>query len=319
MLERHSTVLFLDLNADDFSTGFSASDFQIPVFAHNSILPKELAGKFFNLPIISLREEGTGATASWDSSIHESVSINRVTQENERVYLIVKAVVRLSHPAPMDLVLRKRLCISVVKRQSIKEKIKKTLGRSSIVQSVSVIYEIVSNVPKASAELENRQSLAEIAASGQEVETDSGETFIERYSRGVSAVDTILFLDRLRQSVAVKEALKSHGKAAQQSMRKTVSVPNFSNVIKSSASQDNLSSSGIHRMKSSMSVQDFSHEGGRGGRRMRMELATVPEGETGEVDNIVRPTFLNLGPAINTRSDVIIISDTFLGCILRDM
>ena len=32
---------------------------------------------------------------------------------------------------------------------------------------------------------------------------------------------------------------------------------------------------------------------------MRSELATVPEGEAGEVDNIVRPTFLNLG--INNR------------------
>ena len=134
-------------------------------------------------------------------------------------------------------------------------------------------------VPKASAELENRQSLAEIAASGQEVETDSGETFIERYSRGVSAVDTILFLDRLRQSVAVKEALKSHGKAAQQSMRKTVSVPNFSNVMKSSVSADNISGGGLHKIKTSMSVQDFGQDGGRAGRRVRTELATVPEGE----------------------------------------
>ena len=166
-VERHSTVLFLDLNADDFSTGVTDSDCQIPVYGHNSILPKELAGKFFNLPIIAFTEEGTGAVSSWDSSIHESVYINRVTQDNERVYLIVKAVVRLSHPSPMDLVLRKRLCLSIVKRQSIKEKIKKTLGRSRMVQSVGVIYEMVSNVPKASAELEDRKSLAVIAASGQ--------------------------------------------------------------------------------------------------------------------------------------------------------
>ena len=168
-LERHSTVLFLDLNADDLSTGAAADPDcgQVPVYGHNSILPKELAGKFFNLPIIAVTEEGTGALASWDSSIHESAYINRVTQDTERVYLIVKAVVRLSHPSPMDLVLRKRLCLSIVKRQSIKEKIKKTLGRASLVDSVSVVYEVVSNVPKASAELEDRKSLAVIAASGQ--------------------------------------------------------------------------------------------------------------------------------------------------------
>ena len=148
--ERHFTVLFLDLNADDFSTGVSDSDNEIPVYGINSILPKELSGKFFNLPIIGNMEEGCGAVSSWDSSIHESVFINRITQENERVYIIVKAVLRLSHPAPMDLVLRKRLCISIVKRQSIKEKIKKTLGRSRPLQSVSVVYEIVSNVPKVS-------------------------------------------------------------------------------------------------------------------------------------------------------------------------
>lgn len=42
--------------------------------------------------------------------------------------------------------------------------------------------------------------------------------------RGVSAVESILTLDRLRQSVAVKELLQAQG---QPLMRKTVSVPNF--------------------------------------------------------------------------------------------
>ncbi len=83
-----------------------------------------------------------------------------------------------------------------------------------------------------------------------------GMDFMEQYTQGVSAVETILALDRLRQSVAVKELLRnscgagvraagstagslsggSVGAAAaaqsQQSqfMRKTVSVPNFSHV-----------------------------------------------------------------------------------------
>lgn len=100
---------------------------------------------------------------------------------------------------------------------------------------------------QASEELEDRQSLAVMAASGQdEVTGPDGETFIEKYTRGVSAVETILTLDRLRQSVAVKELINAKSKhllpmggqsasslAANNSnpfMRKTVSVPNISHV-----------------------------------------------------------------------------------------
>ena len=72
-----------------------------------------------------------------------------------------------------------------------------------------------------------------------------GETFIEKYTRGVSAVETILTLDRLRQSVAVKELVNAkaklqpaaalisngnNGMINSQFMRKTVSVPNISHV-----------------------------------------------------------------------------------------
>lgn len=104
---------------------------------------------------------------------------------------------------------------------------------------------------QASEELEDRQSLAVMAASGQDEEMGpDGETFIEKYTRGVLAVETILTLDRKRQSVAVKELINAKSKhllpmggssqgsqvgAAQAVnnspfMRKTVSVPNISHV-----------------------------------------------------------------------------------------
>ena len=70
------------------------------------------------------------ALTSWDSSIHDSLHLNRVTPDNERVYLILKTVVRLSHPAAMELVLRKRICINVYKRQSISERLKKRIGKA---------------------------------------------------------------------------------------------------------------------------------------------------------------------------------------------
>jgi kinesin family protein 13 len=83
-VERHITVLFLDLNADDLSTGQHHHSHQeemlgqqVPVYGHNSILPKELAGRFLELPLVSVWDDeeeevggsGTGATASWDSSL----------------------------------------------------------------------------------------------------------------------------------------------------------------------------------------------------------------------------------------------------------
>jgi kinesin family protein 13 len=50
----------------------------------------------------------------------------------------------------------------------------------------------------------------------------------EKYTRGVSAVESILTLDRLRQSVAVKELLQARG---QPLIRKTVSVPNIAHML----------------------------------------------------------------------------------------
>lgn len=41
-----------------------------------------------------------------------------------------------------------------------------------------VTYEVVSNIPKASEELEERESLAQIAATGEEASAADGETYI---------------------------------------------------------------------------------------------------------------------------------------------
>lgn len=57
------------------------------------------------------------AVCSWDSSIHDSVHLNRVTSPNERIYLIIKATVQLSHPASMELVLRKRIAVNIYNKQ----------------------------------------------------------------------------------------------------------------------------------------------------------------------------------------------------------
>ena len=73
----------------------------------------------------------------------------------------------MSHPSPMDLILRKRLAINIYKKQSLATILKKKIGRVDSITSSGVMYEIVSNVPKASEELEDRESLAQLAASGE--------------------------------------------------------------------------------------------------------------------------------------------------------
>lgn len=177
-MEPHVPVLFLDLNADDLST--QNSNEELTIAGLNSILPKEHGHRFFTLQIMQHFDKDICCIASWDSSIHDSPALNRVTESNERVYLILKTTVRLSHPAPMDLVLRKRLAINIYKRQGFTDKLKKLVRGPDLCQS-GVTYEVVSNIPKASEELEDRESLAKMAASGDDCSASDGETYIGKH------------------------------------------------------------------------------------------------------------------------------------------
>ena len=157
--------------------------------------------------------------------------------------------------------------------------------------SCGVIYEIVSNIPKvklfmkvfhlsnescfpsmllrtrlvfvfplqASEEPEERETLALMAARGDCEETQDGETYIEKYTRGVLEVENILSLERLRQvlyigilgmiwsnsctgwavkmhlvlflqAVTVKEALAAKGRH----LRRSISTPNVQHVMNTS-------------------------------------------------------------------------------------
>eukprot|EP00057_Strongylocentrotus_purpuratus_P008261 XP_011662735.1 PREDICTED: kinesin-like protein KIF13A isoform X3 [Strongylocentrotus purpuratus] len=222
-METHKPVLFLDIETDEMGTSGLLEGIHAAGF--NSILPKELGTKMVNLPIIKYYEKDVCACASWDSSLHDSPYLNRNTNPNERIYLIVKAVVQLSHPATMELVVRKRICVNIYKKQGFATAFRRRLGKGDTVHSCGVTYEIVSNIPKASEDPEDRESLALMAAAGAEENgsTGDGETYIEKYTRGVSAVESILALDRLRQEVIIKEKLASRGR----NLRKTSSVPNI--------------------------------------------------------------------------------------------
>nr|CAD7196325.1 unnamed protein product [Timema douglasi] len=295
-MEPHVPVLFLDLNADDLSTHHLGDE--VPVTGLNSILPKEHGNKFYNLPIIRHLEKDICAVAAWDSSIHDSLHLNRVTEASERVYLILKTTVRLSHPATMELVLRKRLSLNIYKRQSLTDRIRRRIVKTDCLSQTGVTYEVVSNIPKASEELEDRESLAQIAASGEDSSLSDGETYIEKYTRGVSAVESILTLDRLRQSVALKELLQSQG---QSMMRKTASVPNFSQIMRFDGGLD------VGGVVRSESATDLNMEllGSQAVRDTRSRPSTLPNPEDVHVPSskpfgLARPTFLNLNLNLNT-------------------
>ncbi|XP_026320336.1 kinesin-like protein KIF13B isoform X4 [Hyposmocoma kahamanoa] len=322
-MEQHIPVLFLDLNADDLTTHPSGEE--VTEAGLNSILPKEHGNKFYELQILHHHDKDVSAIASWDSSIHDSQYLNRATEANERVYLILKTTVRLSHPAPMDLILRKRLGLNIYKRQSFTDRIRKKIvsyGHPSWgydwtdqLTQTGVTYEVVSNIPKASEELEERESLAQIAATGEEASAADGETYIEKYTRGVSAVESILTLDRLRQSVAVKELEQAHGQPITAHMRKTASVPNFSqlsqaleiaakngtNLMRLDSSFESLA--GLAAVRSG-SVADLVDETPR--RSVHRHSYAAPAHNDPDMPTptkpfgLARPTFLNLNLNLNS-------------------
>ncbi|XP_047021151.1 kinesin-like protein KIF13A isoform X6 [Helicoverpa zea] len=301
-MEHHIPVLFLDLNADDLTTHPSGEE--VTVAGLHSILPKEHGNKFYELQILHHHDKDVSAVASWDSSIHDSQYLNRITEANERVYLILKTTVRLSHPAPMDLILRKRLGLNIYKRQSLTDRIRKKIvsyyaDRTDQLTQTGVTYEVVSNIPKASEELEERESLAQIAATGEEASAADGETYIEKYTRGVSAVESILTLDRLRQSVAVKELEQARGQPI--TMRKTASVPNFSQLMRLDSSFESLAGLASGRAGS---MADLADETPR--RSVHRHSYAAPSHNDPEIPTptkpfgLARPTFLNLNLNLNS-------------------
>lgn len=60
--------------------------------------------------------------------------------------------------------------------------------------SISLLFHF-----QASEEPEERETLALMAARGDSEETQDGETYIEKYTRGVLEVENILSLEKLRQ------------------------------------------------------------------------------------------------------------------------
>ncbi|XP_029794370.1 kinesin-like protein KIF13B isoform X2 [Suricata suricatta] len=219
-METHIPVIFLDLNADDFSSQDNLDDPEAGGW--DATLTGEEEDEFFELQIVKQHDGEVRAEASWDSAVHNCPQLSKGTPADERVYLIVRVTVQLSHPADMQLVLRKRICVNVHGRQGFAQSLLKKMSHRSSIPGCGVTFEIVSNIPEDAQGVEERETLARMAANVENTATADSEAYIEKYLRSVLAVENLLTLDRLRQEVTVKEQLTGKGKLS----RRSISSPN---------------------------------------------------------------------------------------------
>ncbi|XP_046511988.1 kinesin-like protein KIF13B isoform X4 [Equus quagga] len=229
-METHIPVIFLDLNADDFSSQDNLDDPEAGGW--DATLTGEEEDEFFELQIVKHHDGEVKAEASWDSAVHSCPQLSKGTPAEERVFLIVRVTVQLSHPADMQLVLRKRICVNVHGRQGFAQSLIKKMSHRSSIPGCGVTFEIVSNIPEDAQGVEERETLARMAANVENTASADSEAYIEKYLRSVLAVENLLTLDRLRQEVAVKEQLTGKGKLN----RRSISSPNVNRL--SSSRQD---------------------------------------------------------------------------------
>ncbi|XP_034536081.1 kinesin-like protein KIF13B isoform X2 [Notolabrus celidotus] len=233
-MENHTPVLFLNLKPDDLS---SQDQFEVPeAGGWDATLSGEDEDDFFDLQIVKHYDGEVKAEASWDSTVHECPQLSRGgAWPEQRVYLTIRVVVQLSHPADMQLVLRKRICVNVNPgRQGFAHNFLRRMSTRSTIPGCGVTFEVVSNIPGDAPGSEDREMLARLAASAHNSQTGDDEAAIEKYLRSVLSLENILTLDRLRQEVAVKEQLTSRGRGN----RRSISSPS---VHRLSGSRQDLS------------------------------------------------------------------------------
>ncbi|XP_017311279.2 kinesin-like protein KIF13B [Ictalurus punctatus] len=234
-METHIPVIFLNLTVEDFHDGHSS-----PLAAGmDALLSREDEDDFFELQIVKHHDSKVKAEASWDCTVHECVELSRGGGPEQYVYLTVRVAVLLSHPAQMQLILRKRICVSLAARQGFAKSLLKRMSQRSSIPGSGVTFEIVSNVPGDAQGPEDREMLARLATSTGKKAEDS-EAALEKYLHTVLAVENTLTLDRLRQEVAVKEQLASKGKSPRRC----------------------LSSPSVHRLSGSGQDLSYNHESG---------------------------------------------------------
>ena len=260
-MERRAPVLFLHTSTLDSRDDLNQLEEHLPTVGESTFLPKETGGEFHGLQLVEQgRAAEVGVTAAWDSSVH-GIHLNRVTPDHEHLTMVVKVIVRLSEPYPLDLVLKKRVAFAVYKRKSIVNFFRRTVAvkvadavgqpRPVALRRVGVTYELVGDVPKVFQRVEDSEQVEWTSSSSGGID----ENLLEQYTAAISSVETILALERMRQADMVIEldARRQEDEKARPGpglLKKTVSVPNmrsarssFSLAASLAGSSNNLSGS----------------------------------------------------------------------------
>uniref|UniRef100_A0A3B3QHF6 Kinesin family member 13B n=1 Tax=Paramormyrops kingsleyae TaxID=1676925 RepID=A0A3B3QHF6_9TELE len=192
-METHIPVLFLGLSTEDMNSQDTLEA------GWDATLSQEDEDEFFELQIVKHHDGQVKAEASWDSTVHSAPQLSRGSVPEQRVYLIVRAVVSFSHPLPLQLVLRKRICVNLAGRQGFAQSLLKRMSQRSTIPGCGVTFDVVSNIPGDALCTEDQEMLAKLAANTDTTESADSEAAIEKYLRSVLAVENILTLDRMRQ------------------------------------------------------------------------------------------------------------------------
>ena len=237
-MERRAPVLFLHTSTLDSRDDLNQLEEHLPTVGESTFLPKETGGEFHGLQLLEQGRAGeVGVTAAWDSSVH-GIHLNRVTPDHEHLTMVVKVIVRLSEPYPLDLVLKKRVAFTVYKRKSIVNFFRRTVAvkvadavgqpRPVALRRVGVTYELVGDVPKVFQRVEDSEQVEWTSSSSGGID----ENLLEQYTAAITSVETILALERMRQADMVIEldARRQEDEKARSGpglLKKTVSVPNM--------------------------------------------------------------------------------------------
>ena len=204
-MEQRPVTLFLDKDAGTTSYMNPTMIQKDSMIGANLLLPLE-NDSFMKILQIEHHESKVRASASWDSSIHNSPDLNCQTSAADRIYMIVKVSVLLGFPAGVQVTLRKRICVHVYKKLSTFGSLIRKIGgaRPDQTNRTGVMYEIVPSIPKVAGE-ENQKQIDD---------EDENENVLEQYTKGISSVESILELEKMRQDIALKEMLSTSGKAS---------------------------------------------------------------------------------------------------------
>ncbi|CAF1265522.1 unnamed protein product [Adineta ricciae] len=206
-VELHRPLIFLDLDPFRIKSTKDRAGTE-------TLLAEEDPSSMIQLSLIQNMSDEVPAIALWNPSRHILSSIDQVTANGTLIYLIVKVIVIISEPAHMEIVLRKRIAVTMNKNDGwwSKKLVKSFLGYETYSRT-SVVYEIVSNIPKSLYGAEDQTQASFDCISDEN---------ISKHIRNAFAIDSLLLLDKLRQEVLLAEkSLK------QQTVAKSTSAPNI--------------------------------------------------------------------------------------------